>query len=75
MFETFCIQNHSDFVMVLQKNRNTLETNYLYELSLLVVTTDSFRKDVAKKLPGTEQFFQGEILSLVFQFVWFLVHD
>ena len=75
MFETLCIQNHSDFVMVLQKIRNTLETNYLYELSLLVVTTDSSRKDVAKKLPGTEQFFQGEILSLVFQFVWFLVHD
>ena len=27
MLETFCIQNHPDFVMVLQKNRNTLETN------------------------------------------------
>ena len=47
----------------------------MYELSVFVVTTDSFRKDAAKKLPGTEQFFQGEILSLVFQFVWFLVQD
>ena len=36
------------------------------------MTTDSFRKDVAKKLPGTEQFFQGEILSLVF---WFMIED
>jgi len=41
------------------------------------VTTDSFRKDVAKKLPGTEQFFQGEILSLVFHLLgfWFMIED
>ena len=33
--------------------------NYLYEFSPPAVTTDSFRKDIAKKLPGTEQLFQG----------------
>ena len=43
--------------MVVQKSQQF--GNYLYELSILVVTTDSFRKDVAKKLPGTEQCFQG----------------
>lgn len=33
--------------------------NYLCEFSPPAVTTDSFRKDIAKKLPGTEQFFRA----------------
>ena len=51
------LHSKSGFVMVVQKSQQF--GNYLYELSILVVTTDSFRKDVAKKLPGTEQCFQG----------------